>query len=172
MPSFRSPLTERSRRQAAAYVQSLSRSSTKTPGAGNAQRGAAIYGASGCGSCHVVNGQGGILGPELTNIGSRRGPVYLREALVKPEASHPTGYLVVRATEANGLETRGVRVNEDVFWIQIRDAAGTVHSLEKVNLTKLERQIDATLMPSYATRLSAAELDDLVLYLVTLRGAQ
>jgi hypothetical protein len=43
-----------------------------------------------------------------------------------------------------------------------------VHSLEKSTLTRLDRQLDATLMPS--TRLSTAELDDLVAYLVTLRG--
>lgn len=171
MPSFRSPLTERSARQAAAYVQSLSRAAAR-PGPGNAQRGAALYESTGCGSCHVVNGHGGILGPELTTIGARRGGPYLREALVKPEATHPPGYIVVRATQPNGPDIRGIRVNEDVFWIQIRDSGGTVHSLEKATLTKIDRQLDATLMPSYATRLADAELDDLVAYLVTLRGAQ
>jgi hypothetical protein len=94
----------------------------------------------------------------------------LREALVKPEAAHPPKYVVVRATQANGPEIRGNRVNEDVFWIQIRDSGGTVHSLEKSTLTRVERQLEATMMPSYATRMSSAELDDLVAYLVTLRG--
>jgi len=169
MPSFRSPLTERSIRQTAAYVLTLSRGAGR-PGGGNAQRGAALYQSTGCASCHIVNGQGGVLGPELTAIGSRRGGPYLREALVNPGATHPAGYVVVRAVQANGPEVRGIRVNEDVFWIQIRDASGTVHSLEKEALTKLERQLDATLMPSYATRLSATELDDLVAYLGTLRG--
>ena len=171
MPSFRSPLTERSAKQAAAYVQSLARAAAR-PGPGNAQRGVTLYQSTGCGSCHVVNGQGGILGPELTTIGARRGGPYLREALVKPEATHPSGYLVVRATQTNGPEIRGIRVNEDVFWIQIRDSGGTVHSLEKATLARVDRQLEATLMPSYATRLSEAELDDLVAYLVTLRGAQ
>jgi putative heme-binding domain-containing protein len=122
--------------------------------------------------CVVPRGTrtGGVLGPELTAIATRRGAPYLRDALVKPEATHPPRYVVVRAVPANGPEIRGNRVNEDVFWIQIRDTAGTVHSLDKSTLTRLDRQLDATLMPSYATRLSAAELDDLVAYLVTLRG--
>src|SRR5215470_1357590 len=72
MPGFRSPLTERNIRQTAAYVQSLSRT-TGPPSAGNAQRGAALYGSNGCAGCHVLDGAGGILGPELTTIGSRRG---------------------------------------------------------------------------------------------------
>ena len=171
MPSFRLPLTERSARQVASYVQSLSRAAAR-PVSGNAQRGAALYQSTGCASCHVVRGQGGILGPELTAIGARRGGLYLREALVKPEATRPPGYIVVRATQSSGPEIRGIRVNEDVFWIHIRDSAGTVHTLEKSTLSKVERQLEATLMPSYATRMSAAELDDLVAYLATLRGVQ
>lgn len=171
MPSFRSPLTERSIQQVATYVGSLSRNAAR-PVPGNAQHGAALYQSNGCASCHVVNGAGGVLGPELTAIGSRRGGPYLREALVKPEASHPPGYVVVRATQANGPEIRGNRVNEDVFWIQIRDSGGTVHTLEKATLTTLERQLDGTMMPSYGTRLSGADLDDLIAYLVTLRGTK
>jgi cytochrome c oxidase cbb3-type subunit III len=169
MPSFR--LTERETRQAATYVLSLSRSAAR-PGPGNAERGAAVYQSSGCGSCHVVGGRGGILGPELTAIGGRRGSIYLREALVKPAASHPPGYLVVRAVPASGAEVRGIRVNEDVFSILIRDASGAVHTVQKSDLTRLDRELEATLMPSYESRLSPPQLDDIVSYLASLRGAK
>jgi cytochrome c oxidase cbb3-type subunit III len=169
MPSFR--LTERETRQTATYVMSLSRTVAR-PGPGNAERGAAVYQSSGCASCHVTDGLGGILGPELTTIGSRRGSAYLREAIVQPAASHPPGYLVVRAVPASGAEVRGIRVNEDVFWIHIRDASGTVHALQKSELARVDRELEATLMPSYESRLSPAQLDDLVAYLATLRGAK
>jgi cytochrome c oxidase cbb3-type subunit 3 len=171
MPSFRAPLTERAVRQAAAYVQSLSRSA-KRAAAGNVARGQTVYESNGCASCHTIEGRGGILGPELTNIGSLRGAPYLRDSVVKPEAAHPTGYLVVRAVAKSGAETRGIRVAEDVFWVHIRDAGGTVHALQKSDLSSLERQLDASLMPSYATRITGADLDDLVAYLSTLRSAK
>ena len=171
MPSFRLGLTERGTRQAAIYVLSLSRTASLL-GPGNAERGAAVYQSSGCASCHIVEGRGGILGPELTGIGGRRGQVYLREAVVKPAASHPPGYLVVRAVPINGAEVRGIRVNEDVFWIHIRDASGQVHALQKSELARVDRELEATLMPSYESRLSGAQLDDLVAYLGTLRGAK
>ena len=171
MPSFRSPLTERSIRQTAAYVLSLSRAGG-TAVVGDARRGAAVYQSSGCASCHIVSGEGGVLGPELTSIGARRGGTYLRDAIVRPAAAHPPGYLVVRAVPASGSDIRGIRVNEDVFWIHIRDAAGTVHTLQKSELKALERELDASLMPSYASRLKDAELDDVVAYLSTLRGAK
>lgn len=171
MPSFRSPLTARHIGQIAAYVQSLGR--TKAPAvAGNADHGAAIYGSSGCATCHAIAGVGGILGPELTSIGATRGGPYLRDAVVKPAAAHPPGYLVVRAVRADGQEVRGIRVNEDVFWIQLRDAGGTVHVLQKADLSKVERQLDASLMPSYATRITGGDLDDLIAYLTSLRGVK
>jgi putative heme-binding domain-containing protein len=169
MPSFAIALTDRMARQTAAYVRSLGRTRAR-PLPGNAQQGAALYQSSGCAACHILSGRGGALGPELTRIGALRGAPYLRDALVAPAATHPPGYLVVRAVTSEGREIRGVRVNEDVFWILIRDASGTVHSLEKSRLTTVERQLDASLMPSYATRFSGAQLDDVVAYLAGLRG--
>ncbi len=171
MPSFRSPLTERNIRQAAIYVQSLGHLKA-APLAGNAQHGAAVYESSGCASCHVVTGRGGIVGPDLTSVGALRGSAYLREAIVTPAAAHPAGYLVVRAVLARGGEIRGIRLNEDVFWIQLRDAGGTLHVLQKSELSAVDRQVDASLMPSYATRITGSDLDDLVAYLSTLRGAE
>ena len=72
----------------------------------------------------------------------------------------------------SGAEVRGIRVNEDVFWIHIRDASGVVHTLQKSELARVDRELEATLMPSYESRLSPAQLDDLVAYLATLRGAK
>jgi len=169
MPSFRSPLTEQNIRRVAAYVQSLSRS-PRRPAPGNVQHGQAVYDANGCASCHTVDGRGGILGPPLSNVGAQRGAPYLREALLKPEAAHPSGYLVVRAVTGSG-EVRGIRISEDVFWVTIRDARG-LHTLQKSAVTALERQPDASLMPSYATRIAAGDLDDLIAYLSTLRSAK
>ncbi len=171
MPSFRSPLTARHIGQIATYVQSLGH--TRAAAAqGNAEHGAAVYRANGCANCHTIEGVGGILGPELTSIGGRRGGPYLRDAIVKPEAAHPPGYLVVRTVGSDGREVRGIRVNEDVFWIQVRDAGGNVHVLEKAKLAKVERQVDASLMPSYATRIAGGDLDDLIAYLTSLRGVK
>jgi cytochrome c oxidase cbb3-type subunit III len=169
MPSFALSLTDRMAWQTAAYVRSLGRTRTR-PLPGNTQRGAALYESTGCGACHIIGGRGNGIGPELTRIGALRGAPYLRDALVKPAAAHPPGYLVVRAVKRDGSEVRGIRVNEDVFWVLVRDTGGTVHALEKSTLSKLERQLEATLMPSYDARLSAAELDDLVAYLAGLRG--
>jgi putative heme-binding domain-containing protein len=171
MPSLAIALTEKMARQTAAYVRELGRASAR-PMPGDPDRGGAVYQSSGCASCHVISGRGGVLGPELTSVGALRGAPYLRESVVKPEAAHPPGYLVVRAVTGAGVEVRGIRVNEDVFWILIRDASGTVRTLQKSALARLEREPEGTLMPSYASRLSPGDLDDLVAYLASLRGGR
>ena len=94
----------------------------------------------------------------------------MRQSLIEPAAAHPPGYLVARATSSDGKEIRGTLVNEDVFWILLRDASGVVHTLEKTDALTVVREPDATLMPSYASRLASSEIEDLVAYLTTLRG--
>jgi cytochrome c oxidase cbb3-type subunit III len=67
---------------------------------------------------------------------------------------------------------RGVRVNEDSFTIQIKDASGRYHSYRKLDLVKIEKDPGKTFMPAFASSLSGAELDDLVAYLASLRGVE
>jgi putative heme-binding domain-containing protein len=169
MPGSPSGLTDRMAWQIAAYVRSLGRVAPR-PIPGDPQRGAAVYQANGCAACHVVLGSGGVLGPDLTAIGALRGPAYLRESLIDPAAAHPPAYLVVRVVTNGGAEIRGIRLNEDVFWIHLRDQKGALHVLQKADLSLVEREPKETFMPSYASRLSGAQLDDLVAYLASLRG--
>jgi cytochrome c oxidase cbb3-type subunit III len=163
-------ISENEVRQIAAYVLSLGRvEPSAVPG--DPGRGRSVFeGASGCGSCHTVEGEGGILGPDLSGVGLRRGAHYLRESLVTPGAVVAEGYLLVKARTRTGDEVVGVRVNEDTFSIQLRDQAGRIHSLSKLELAELEKAFDESLMPAYGSELSAAELDDLVAYLASLRG--
>ena len=146
MPGFQWSLTDAMTWRTAAYVRSLGRRPAE-PLRGDATRGAAVYEARGCQTCHVIGGRGTALGPELTSIGALRGPAHLRESIVKPEAAHPPGYLVVRAVPRAGAEVRGIRIDEDVFWIHVRDAAGNLHVLEKKHLQRVDRELTGTLMP-------------------------
>jgi putative heme-binding domain-containing protein len=147
---------------------------------GDPARGEEIYNGEGlCFTCHIVAGKGSSLGRDLTDVGARRGPEYLRDALINPGASRETmprdlrGYaelLMVRVVTRDGEEFEGMRVNEDGFTIQIRDASNRFHSFRKLDLVKLDKQFGKSLMQSYETVLSPAEIDDVVAYLASLRG--
>jgi cytochrome c oxidase cbb3-type subunit 3 len=153
----------------AAYVRSLGAlPPEKLPG--NATAGERLFQSKGCAGCHVVAGKGAGFGPELTEIGTRRNGAHLRQAILKPATLLPEGFLYVAATTQSGATVRGIRVNEDSFNIQIKDARGQFHSFVKLDLKELRRLRGETPMPSYEGSLSTAELDDLVAYLASLKG--
>ena len=161
-------MTEREVWRVAGYVRSLGRVEiTKLPG--DAGRGRELYRAKQCTGCHIVSGEGGASGPELTEIGARRSASYLREALIDPAASVPEKFLAVNVTTRDGRNHRGVRVNEDSFTVQLRDDREQFLSFRKAELKELKKEFGVSTMPSYKS-LAAAELDDLVAYLASLRG--
>ncbi len=45
-----------------------------------------------CDACHIVNGEGGEVGPDLTKIGANRDRAYLRRALLNPNADVAEGF--------------------------------------------------------------------------------
>lgn len=162
-------MSDREMRQTAAYVRSLGKVAQK-PVPGDAAHGAEIYrGKGNCTGCHSIHGEGGVAGPDLSDVGASRSAAYLSESLLKPEAAVPEGYLLVTVIPANGPRVSGVRVNEDSFSIQVRDSAGLSHSFWKKDLTSIEKQRGKSAMPSYQGQLSDAELTDLVAYLASLK---
>jgi alcohol dehydrogenase (cytochrome c) len=80
-----------------------------------------------------------------------RGDAVAGEALFR-------GALAVVAKTRDGREIRGVRRNEDTFSLQILDAGGQLHSLDKATLVSGD----------YAPRLSETDQQNLLAYLVTL----
>jgi putative heme-binding domain-containing protein len=125
-----------------------------------------------CSQCHIISGQGGSLGPELTDIAARRSAAHLRAAVLEPASTLPEGFLEVRLVAKDGRRISGVRVNEDTFTIQVRDLNGGVHSFFKEDLKELQKDPGKSPMPSFRGMFSASEVDDLVGYLVSLRGNQ
>ncbi len=153
----------------AAYVRSLG---TIRPEVlpGDAVHGERVYQDKGCAGCHVVAGKGEGYGPELSDIGTRRNGTHLRQVILRPTSLLPEGFLYVAVVTRSGTTVRGIRVNEDSFNVQIKDARGEFHSFVKSDLKELRRLSNETPMPSYEGSLSGGDLDDLVAYLASLKG--
>jgi cytochrome c oxidase cbb3-type subunit 3 len=162
-------MSDREMRQTAAYVRSLGKVALK-PVLGDAARGSEIYrGKGNCASCHSIHGEGGVAGPDLSEIGETRSAVYLRESIISPSAAVPEGYLLVTVVSNTGQSVTGVRVNEDSFSIQIRDSNGRSYSFWKKDVAQVDKQRGKSPMPSYHGQLSDGELTDLVAYLASLK---
>ena len=170
MPAFWF-LGERPIFQVAAYVRSLSKNPATEKVPGDPSRGKALFAAKGCTGCHIVDGEGKAFGPELTEIGARRSPTFLRESLFDPGASVADEFVMVRVKTRAGQNVSGERLNEDSFSIQIRDARGRFYSFRKQDVADLQKDFGKSPMPSYRGA-ATADIDDLVAYLASLKERQ
>src|SRR5439155_22671874 len=127
--------------QLIAYIRTLAGATTTSSAAasmtgGNTASGEALFfGKAACGSCHEVNGRGGVVGPDLSALGRLSGAA-LRQQILDPNnraaavpggrtrgggrggAGPPTS-LVVEMRD--GGEFRGVRPTEDPLSPQMLD---------------------------------------------------
>jgi len=170
-------------RALAAYVLGL-RTNTKEAASGYLDRGAELFRTKGkCLTCHRVNGEGHTSGPDLSDIGRLRDEEWLRQAVVEPEKAIydsfagyrwtinlPDNYLLVEVTTKSGDRISGSRLNEDAFSIQLRDSEDRIRSFLKSEVSEVRRQWGKSPMPPYRDVFSSSELEDLVAYLVSLRG--
>jgi len=167
-------LDEQQRTRVAGFVRTLGRlAAEEMPG--DPERGREVYLSSGgCPACHIVDGQGTGIGPELTNVGDRRGLEYLTDSLTDPAATQSqTGgykdYLTVRLRTAEG-RVEGLRVAEDAFSVQVRDLSGRLYSFRKAELIEYDKIFSHSLMPDYESVLSDDDTRDVVSYLMSLRS--
>ena len=156
--------------QLVAYVRTLGRVEPQKID-GDPMRGERLFtGKGGCSRCHTLNGHGGALGPDLTDIGARRSVPYLKDSLLDPEAAAPEGFLQVQLVTRDGQRITGVRLNEDTFSIQIRDLSDNFRSYFRSELAEVIKQPGKSPMPSYRRAFTPTELNDLIAYLDSLRG--
>ena len=159
--------------QVVAFIRSLNAGKETKPTA-DVARGVQLFKSKGCHQCHRVNGEGGRLGPDLSDIGRTRSVEHLRAALVDPQADVRQRYWVVSFRDASGKSQEGFLMNEDTYTVQLIDMNERLHSVSKSGLKdyKVEK---TSRMPSLKDSLSSSELEQLVAYLSSLRpkgGAQ
>ena len=146
---------------------------------GNAEHGKNLfYGDANCSLCHMVEGKGGRVGPDLTGVAGSRTRAAIIDSVRNPsrrlawgltEATKefPQEYESVTVVLAEGKEVKGVTLNEDSFSVQIMDTSEQIHLLEKDKLRSFQKTRQST-MPVYgADLLSDKDLDDIVAYLTS-----
>lgn len=137
---------------------------------GNAARGQALFeGKAACNTCHRVNGVGPRIAPDLSDIGTARAPDALEASLLDPSSRMMPINRPVRIVMNDGRMLAGRRLNEDTYTVQLIDDRERLLSLVKADMRSYVVETTST-MPSYAKRLTADELADLIAYLLTLKG--
>jgi putative heme-binding domain-containing protein len=153
-----------------AFVRRLGAQGAEEKATGDRAAGRAVYeGKGACAQCHWIDGRGGVLGPDLSEIGMRRSLKFLGESLTDPDKQITEGYRTVSVLTRSGDRIRGIRLNEDEYTLQLRDMKETLRSFRKAELKEVKRE-PASVMPAYRTALTASEIENLVAYLSSLRG--
>ncbi len=154
--------------QLVAFVRSLSEGRAAEQATGDAEKGKAVYAANGCSVCHRIRGDGGRMGPDLTDVGAIRSMGHLQAAVQQPNESVLPQHWTAKATSKGGKQVSGLRLNEDTFSVQLIDGTGQLVSLRKADLAEFE--VDrSSAMPSYEGKIQGADFENLIAYLATLR---
>jgi cytochrome c oxidase cbb3-type subunit III len=150
--------------------------------AGNPARGKEVfYGDANCGFCHMVDGKGGRLGPDLSGVGGSRTRASLIDSVRNPsrrlawgltEATKefPQEYETVTVVTAEGKQIVGVALNEDNFSVQMMDQGEHIYSFEKDELKSFQKSRQSMMPPYSADGLSDKDLGDIVAWLVSVGG--
>jgi cytochrome c oxidase cbb3-type subunit III len=139
-----------------------------------------------CANCHMVNGRGGVLGPDLTQVGQARTTQYLRQKIRDPNKKLTIGFhepnadYVVPISNSTvtvitklGKRVTGVPKNEDTFSIQMIGTDNELYNFIKSDLKDITHE-QKSLMPAFTdSDLSDVAVNDLLAYLTSLhRGGQ
>ena len=137
-----------------------------------------FFGRATCAECHEVNGRGGITGPDLSGA-ARLTPAALRQKIIAPNSPPPVDPaaregrggrggpppVTIVVKTPTGQEIRGVRRNEDLYTVQLVDAQGKLHLIDKQRMASVKTE-ERSLMPGdFESRLNATEITNLVAYL-------
>jgi putative heme-binding domain-containing protein len=138
---------------------------------GDASRGQTLFsGAATCAKCHVVNGTGKGVGPDLSGVGTKLSRQALYESILAPSAAISHNYETYTALLDDGRSLTGLLISQSPEEVIIRGPDAIDLTIPTAAIEELVKQ-PVSLMPAdLAATLTAQELTDLVAWLETLRG--
>ncbi len=138
---------------------------------GDARRGEELFAGSAvasCRRCHEVNGQGGGVGPDLSEIAKLNDRRFLLESLLLPDAKIAKGFETVLIVTTSGKIISGILREETDDYLLLIEPLGGVVKIPRDDID--DRAVGKSGMPGdFARQLSKSEIRDLVEYLATLK---
>ncbi|MEZ0485467.1 DUF7133 domain-containing protein [Fibrella aquatica] len=123
-----------------------------------------------CVRCHAIGGQGGEVGPSLTNIGNVLTRDQLLEALIEPSARLSPGYGSVMLTLTDGQTVNGILMQESSTELVLKTTEAEPLKVAASRIAKRENMPSS--MPPMGYLLSKREIRDMVEFLANLKGGR
>ena len=129
-----------------------------------------MYKATLCISCHSMNGEGGVSGPELTQIGSRFSVDAIGEAIINPSGTIGDRYQFSNYYLNDGSVVTGIAINEDEKNIEVSISpfsTDVIVNIRKDKLKNIELSKISPMPSGLINRLNEQELTDLIAYMLS-----
>ena len=140
-------------------------SNTSNPSFDTGQK---IYAAVLCSRCHAMGAQGGDIGPNLSQLGTRFSDKDMLEAIIHPNKAISDQYASTIFTLKNGQSVLGRLVNEDKTSYSVSQnpfAADELRKIPKSDVVSTKVSAVSIMLPGLINSLNPTELKDLVAYL-------
>ena len=173
MPAFGSILSEPRIKQVVAYLRTLQglNDGIHVKFSGDPTMGKSLFfGKAACSQCHSVvdsgAGAGGFIAADLTSYAAGREPSEILRAIASPNENPGPRSRTALVTMIGGAKLTGVIRNQDNFSMQLQSLNGAFHLLERSAIATVSYDSQSLMPADYSQRLTPAELDDLVAFLI------
>ena len=133
-------------------------------------QGRAMFKASLCSSCHTIGGEGGSVGPDLTQLGTRFSSKDILESIIDPSKVISDQYAATNFLLKNGSTVTGrlIREDNDKYYVsQNPFAAQILREIPKKDVASTKLSDVSIMLPGLINRLNPEELRDLMAYLMS-----
>ena len=125
-----------------------------------------FFGEARCSQCHMMQGKGGFIAPDLTDFGQTHSAEVIRETILQPNKDLQPQWELVKVATHSGREFAGLVRNEDNFSIALLSEDGAFHLLMKSDVAQMTREQRSIMPDDYGKKLSSEQLDDLASFMI------
>ncbi|MFV1975574.1 MAG: c-type cytochrome [Candidatus Scalindua sp.] len=123
-----------------------------------------------CSKCHVLNGKGSKVGPDLTGIGAVQTPQYLIESVLKPSEIIVKGFETMYLMTTDGMAYNGLLVSQDedeVVLMVDEDGVMEEYVFYPEEIAQMQKQ-DVSIMPgNFRDMLTTKEFYGVIMFLLS-----
>ena len=140
-------------------------------GGGDPGKGAVIY-EENCTDCHVLNGDGGETGPDLTGIAAK-GLKFISAAILQPAKAISKGFETYVVVDKKGRQTVGLKTRDEAAEIDITKANGDKVTIAKADIKTIAVDKNKSVMPDdLSEAMTVKDYQDLLSYLMLQKGTK
>ena len=148
---------------AAVYYQRIMAASAA--GGGDPGNGEEVF-VDNCMDCHMLNGEGENIGPDLTGIASK-GLRFIAESITVPTKSITEGYETWEVIRKDGRKFVGIKLREDATEVELIRATGEIIVIARADIQTMLQDESSSIMPADLTEaLTIKDFQDVQAYLM------